>query len=158
DRERRSDLVALELGVRVVGVSPTGRQLAEEPAPKDERTPQIGADLLESDRNALRGIVLLAIFFVVMMHAGPRGHALLAVVVADRRPKASTHADPRKAGSGRLSFCRAVGQNAAQVGGLEQFRGFLRFLGRCSKQFLAQGLGEDETRNLDVVCLPVASI
>src|SRR5690606_18530798 len=113
NRKSRADLVAFELGVRVVGVRPTGRQLAEEPVSEVERTPQIGADLLESDRNAFRAMFLLgdlfAAFFAVMMHAGARGHAILAVVVADRRAKASTRADPRKAGAERLGFRRAVG-------------------------------------------------
>ncbi len=164
DREPSADLVSFQLEVSVVGVGPACRQLVEQPVAEFDRTAQVGPPLLERDRDRFGAVpvalllVFLA-FLVRVMRAGPRWHAVAAVVVADRDPETGAAAEPGEAAAERDRLGRARGQHAAparRLGQLCCFLGmaFFEFLRRVREQLLPQRFGQHEAGDFDVVGAP----
>src|SRR3546814_12875226 len=85
DDENCTDLGTFEFGMRVIGIANPRHQPVEETAAQIELTAQIGAELLEPDRDAILRPGLGPCF----ARAGAFGNAVIGILPADRRTKAA---------------------------------------------------------------------
>ncbi len=152
DIEDRAYLIALELGVGIIGVTNAGDQPVEETAAQRQLAAQIGAELTKVDRNGdfsllfLGFFALLTFLTMVMTCAGARGHTIASVVPTDRGTQIAVAREEREARVRAPGARIAVGQHTALVGGFAQLGGLIEvpfgfFLVSIGQQIGAQGVG-----------------
>src|SRR5690606_10668394 len=122
------------------------------------RAAQIDANLLEIDRDRLFAVPVFGAFLMMMVRTGPRGHAIAAVVEADRGAEAGSIAEPSQAGTERAGFGRAIWQPIRPIGGFEQLLCLAWLFLRLGQKRLPERSGDDESPDFDVVGRPIAAV